>query len=130
MVAVDTNVVVRLITGDDPKQLKKATRLVESKGIWIGKTVTLETAWVLQHVYNADVATMIDSLRQLSETDGVFFESEEFLDAIFELVDHGVEIADALHLALSKDSLSTFHTFDKDFQRKARQLGHDIELIS
>lgn len=130
MVAVDTNIIVRLITGDDSKQLLKATRLVESEGIWVGKTVTLETAWVLKHIYDASLNTIVDSLRELSETEGVYFESEERLEAALNLAENGVEIADAMHLAFSKDSSSTFHTFDKLFQRKASQMGHDIKLIS
>ena len=42
MTAVDTNVVVRLLTGDDPAQEAAARALFESGPIWIAKTVLLE----------------------------------------------------------------------------------------
>ena len=60
----------------------------------------------------------------------MYFESEERLEAALNLAENGIEIADALHLAFSEDSHSTFRTFDKLFQRKASKMGHDILLIS
>ena len=46
MTAVDTNVVVRLLAQDDPKQTAAARALFSAGSIWIAKTVLLETAWV------------------------------------------------------------------------------------
>ena len=51
MTAVDTNVVVRLLTGDDPKQAAAARALFRSRQIWVAKTVLLETGWVLRSLY-------------------------------------------------------------------------------
>jgi predicted nucleic-acid-binding protein len=51
MVAVDTNILVRLLTGDDPKQAAAARSLFASEQIWIAKTVLLETGWVLRSLY-------------------------------------------------------------------------------
>ncbi len=48
MIAVDTNVLVRLLTGDDPVQESAARSLFASGPIWIAKTVLLETSWVLR----------------------------------------------------------------------------------
>ena len=39
MTAVDTNVVVRLLTGDDPRQALAAKSLFAAGPIWIAKTV-------------------------------------------------------------------------------------------
>jgi predicted nucleic-acid-binding protein len=41
MIAVDTNVVVRLLTADDPKQAAVVRSLFATQPIWIGKTVLL-----------------------------------------------------------------------------------------
>ncbi len=51
MIAVDTNVLVRLLTNDDPSEAKRALRVMESDDILIPKTVLLETEWVLRHGY-------------------------------------------------------------------------------
>ncbi len=51
MTAVDTNVLVRLLTGDDVEQAAAAKSLFASRQIWIAETVLLETGWVLRSLY-------------------------------------------------------------------------------
>ena len=51
MLSVDTNVVVRLLTADDPKQFRAAEALFAAGPVWISKTVILETEWVLRDSY-------------------------------------------------------------------------------
>ena len=46
MLAVDTNVLVRLVTNDEPEQAKSAAAVFRSGGITIAKTVLLETVGV------------------------------------------------------------------------------------
>ena len=71
MRAVDTNVLVRLITRDDAAQVAAAERFVE-KGAWVSHLALAETAWVLDAVYErsaSEIATAIDLLlnhRELS----------------------------------------------------------------
>lgn len=50
MRAVDTNLLVRLLVRDDPKQVKSAEAFV-SKGAWVSHLVLVETLWVLDAVY-------------------------------------------------------------------------------
>ncbi len=64
MRAVDTNVLVRLITRDDQKQTASAEAFV-SKGAWVSHLVLAETVWVLDSVYELDseqIATSIEML--------------------------------------------------------------------
>ena len=64
MRAVDTNVLVRLVTRDDRKQVAAAETFV-SKGAWVTTLVLAEAAWVLTAVYeltHAEIATAIDML--------------------------------------------------------------------
>jgi len=51
MRAVDTNVLVRLITRDDPKQLAAAEAFA-AKGAWVSHLALAEATWVLAAVYN------------------------------------------------------------------------------
>ncbi len=50
MRAVDTNVLVRLVTRDDQKQTTAAEQFV-AKGAWVSHLVLVETLWVLESVY-------------------------------------------------------------------------------
>lgn len=50
MHAVDTNVLVRLITRDDAKQTVAAETFI-SRGAWVSHLVLVETVWVLDTVY-------------------------------------------------------------------------------
>ncbi len=51
MRAVDTNVLVRLATRDDPKQVAAAEAFV-SMGAWVSQLVLVEAVWVLTSVYD------------------------------------------------------------------------------
>ena len=64
MRAVDTNVLVRLVTRDDRKQVAAAEYFV-SKGAWVSTLVLIEAVWVLAAVYeltHAEISTAIDML--------------------------------------------------------------------
>jgi predicted nucleic-acid-binding protein len=64
MRAVDTNVLVRLISRDDAAQGAAAERFVE-KGAWVSHAALAETTWVLDAVYErsaSEIATAIDRL--------------------------------------------------------------------
>jgi predicted nucleic-acid-binding protein len=50
MRAVDTNVLVRLLTRDDPDQVARADSFV-SAGAWVSHLVLTEAVWVLKAVY-------------------------------------------------------------------------------
>jgi predicted nucleic-acid-binding protein len=51
VVAVDTNVLVRLLTGDEPKQTAQARAIFEREVVLLAKTVILESEWVLRRLY-------------------------------------------------------------------------------
>lgn len=64
MRAVDTNVLVRLVTRDDRRQVAAAESFV-SKGAWVSTLVLMEATWVLTAVYEltrAQISTAIDML--------------------------------------------------------------------
>ena len=64
MRAVDTNVLVRLLTRDDPKQVAAAETFVE-RGAWVSHLVLAEATWVLTSVYErgpVEIAMAIDML--------------------------------------------------------------------
>jgi predicted nucleic-acid-binding protein len=76
MRAVDTNVVVRLVTRYDPRQTARAEAFV-AKGAWVSHIVLVEVIWVLDSVFELpqkQLATAIDML--LNHRDLVLQEPE------------------------------------------------------
>ena len=64
MRAVDTNVVVRLITRDDARQLAAAEAYV-AKGAWISLVVLVEVTWVLESVYELAPERIADAVEMM-----------------------------------------------------------------
>ena len=122
MVAVDTNVLVRLLTGDDPTQEAVAQALFASGPIWIGKTVFLETAWVLSSLYEIEEGAICEAFTKLLGLRNVHMEDEVAVAAALTLGAQGLELADALHLT-SCPSGTTFTSFDRTFVRHAKRAG-------
>jgi len=64
MRAIDTNVLVRLVTRDDRKQAAAAESFI-SKGAWVSTLVLVEGTWVLAAVYELtppEIATAVEML--------------------------------------------------------------------
>jgi len=64
MRAVDTNVLVRLVTRDDAKQASSADQFVAGGG-WISQLVLMELVWVLESVYartSAQISLTVEML--------------------------------------------------------------------
>jgi predicted nucleic-acid-binding protein len=64
MRAVDTNVLVRLVTRDDARQVKAAEAFV-ANGAWVSHLVLVESMWVLSSVYDrgpSEIATAVEML--------------------------------------------------------------------
>jgi predicted nucleic-acid-binding protein len=64
MRAVDTNVLVRLITRDDVRQAASADIFVE-KGAWVSVLALAEATWVLAAVYERSSAELVIAIEML-----------------------------------------------------------------
>ena len=129
MIAVDTDVLVRLLTGDEPKQAAAARRLFSSQPIWIAKTVLLETGWVLRSLYGFEQGAIREAFTKLLGLKNVKAEDESSVAAALMLVAHGVEFADAMHLG-SRPPGGQFVSFDKSFVQRAKRAGApDISVV-
>src|SRR5271154_7558551 len=116
MTAVDTNVVVRLLTDDDPNQAAAARSLFATGPIWIGKTVLLETNWVLKSLYRFEESAIRDAITMLLGLKNVHTEDKSAMASALALTTQGVELADAIHLT-SRPPRATFVSFDESFLR-------------
>jgi predicted nucleic-acid-binding protein len=122
MTAVDTNVLVRLLTGDDPKQAAAARSLFESEQIWIAKTVLLETGWVLRSLYGFEERAIRDAFTKLLGLKQVSTEDKSAVAAALALTANGIEFADAMHLT-GRPPGAAFVSFDRTFVQRAKRAG-------
>ena len=122
MIAVDTNVLVRLLTEDDVKQAAAARSLFTAGPIWIAKTVLLETAWVLRSLYGFEEPAIRDAFTKLLGLKNVQAEDAPAVAGALALTAHGIEFADAFHLS-SRPAGAAFLSFDHAFVRRATRAG-------
>jgi predicted nucleic-acid-binding protein len=122
MIAVDTNVVVRLLTKDDLDQAKRAAKLFDQSEIFIPKTVLLEAEWVLRHAYGIDKDGILSAFQRLIGLFNVKVEDAQAVNLALSWYSGGFDFADALHLAASKDA-EEFATFDQSLLRKAGRVS-------
>jgi predicted nucleic-acid-binding protein len=122
MIAVDTNVIVRLLTRDDPSQAAYAASLFETHQIWLAKTVILETCWVLGSSYRYSDEAVRGALTKLIGLPNVRVEDETSVAAALALAAKGIDFADALHLS-SRPQGVRFASFDQSFVRRAQKAG-------
>jgi predicted nucleic-acid-binding protein len=64
MRAVDTNVLVRLVTRDDSRQVAAAEQFVD-KGAWVPQLALAEATWVLSAVYNLGASAIATAVEML-----------------------------------------------------------------
>jgi len=122
MNAVDTNVVVRLIVGDDLRQLRAAQSLLLQNPVWVSKTVFLETIWVLRKFYRYEPSEIHEMLEALVGLENVRVEGEESVTTALDFMERGVDPADAMHLASTPAGVR-FVTFDRELVRRAKRAG-------
>ena len=84
MRAVDTNVLVRLVTRDDVKQVAAADAFVE-KGAWVPQLALAEATWVLSAVYDLDAATIATAIEMLLNHKDLTLEESEVIASALEI---------------------------------------------
>ena len=129
MIAVDTNVLVRYVTHDDPVQGPHAMRvLADPQGVFVTKTVLLELEWVLRAAFRLPRDAIQMALLQIAGLPHVVLENPEQVAFALDGYRQGLDFADALHYA-SCPPVEGFHSFDVQFAKRGRRLGlavHDL----
>ncbi len=118
MIALDTNVVVRLLVDDDPDECARARRLVEAaearqESLWLADVVWCETVWVLESCYRLPREAVAAALRRLARARQVVLESPDQVAAALARYGSGsADFADYLILehahAATCDRLASF----------------------
>lgn len=123
MIAVDTNILVRLMVQDDTEQAQHAENLFTTQKIFIPDTVILETEWVLRFAYELAAKDIHTSLTNLFGLENVYVRDELAVQQALVWFEKGMDFADAWHLSLSQQ-YTRFATFDRKLIKRATNFGN------
>lgn len=128
MVAIDTNVLVRVLVADHPEQSRVARELWENNRIWIAKTVLLETEWVLRSVMKTARSDVRRAFDLLLADPRANVEDRAAVQRAVAWFGSGMDFADAIHLASSAVA-DRFVTFDQQFVTAAGAAEQPVEEL-
>jgi predicted nucleic acid-binding protein len=120
MIALDTNILARLLLADDPKQYARAVAMLKDGRTYTAPvTVMLELSWILITA-GKERAEIANALRNLIAIPAFQPKESDALLRALHWYESGLDFADALHLALSaKDE--ALSTFDEKFAKRAKR---------
>lgn len=121
MLAVDSDVLIRLITRDNAAQSRRAARLFQTHEIELSRTVLLETARILAESFGFERERVLDALQAVAGLPGVRVENAREVSRAIELSRAGLDFAEAMHIACN--STRVFVTSDEQLYRRARRAG-------
>ena len=129
MAALDTNVVIRLLVGDDAAQAQAAEQLVSTEPCMVSMSVLMECEWVLRACYVLQAAAIEGSFRDFLNLANVSAVDPVLAQRVLDAYASGLDFADALHAAQCPDG-QRLMTFDKNFAKNARKSGlHGVTLL-
>ena len=124
MLAIDTNLIVRYLTGDHPTQAARARALIDVQPVFVAVTVMLEVEWVLRSTYDYAPLEIARTLRAFCGLPTVNVEDGAVVSSALDLSEKGMDFADALHLGKSAHC-DGFATFDRRFVQAAKAAGYN-----
>jgi len=124
MIAIDTNVLIRVLVNDPgaPQQVKRARQLVsEAKRVFVSQPVQIETLWVLSYSYGFDKKASLRVLDEMQCNEAFELQHDDiFVAALESYRATNIDFSDAVILSISRAHALTVFSFDK---KMARQPG-------
>ena len=121
MIALDTNIITRLIAGDDHAQERAVIRLLAEPDatFFLSEVVLAEVAWVLSDTYGFSREELASALESLVNRSDLFFEDRvRFRRAVKHLADGG-DFPDFLILARAQaEGCTALASFDKELKKR------------
>jgi predicted nucleic-acid-binding protein len=132
VIAVDTNLLVRLYVDDGDRQSTRqreiSARIIrQADKLFVPKTVLLELEWVLRGFYAFERDDIARAMQHLLGLPNAHIETESVINEALGYYRRGLDFADALHAASSADCEKLL-TFDKRFVSRARRLASKTKV--
>ncbi len=121
MRAIDTNVLVRLLVRDDPRQVATAEAFIGTNA-WISHLVLAETLWVLESVYDRTPPQLAAALDILLEHESLSLQDADTVAAALAQFKRkpALGFSDCLVLEIARKAGHTpLGTFDKGLAKLA-----------
>jgi predicted nucleic acid-binding protein len=122
---LDTNVIVRFLTGDHPAHSPRSRSLFARAAagdvtLVVTDLALAETAWVLQSFYSLDRNAITTALKDLIDSAGIEVENKAtLLSALRNFAQTDVNFVDAYHAAVAAAESIAIASFDRDFDQFA-----------
>lgn len=126
---LDTNIVLRFLTGQPPEHFRRARRLMRRAAdgeivVRVTHVALAETVWVLGSFYGREPSAIADILRSFVLADGVKIDDPDtVLDALRSMIDANVAFVDAYVAATARRNEAPIASFDEDFRRLGVELA-------
>lgn len=121
MTGLDTNVLVRYLTQDDPAQLRLVLAMLLKKGaaFFVSDLVLVETRWTLCSLYDWTDAEVADAYERLLTIHNLDFEDESRLRSAIRALRKGADFPDELIVDRCRAlGCKAIATFDQDMVRR------------
>ncbi|MBN8555042.1 MAG: type II toxin-antitoxin system VapC family toxin [Deltaproteobacteria bacterium] len=119
MIGLDTNILIRYLINDDPKQAAVAKKFIETKArtekFFINHIVLCELVWVLLGSYKLSKNQVLDTLEKILSTEEFEVEnSQQAWEALSDYRESGADFSDCLIGRINRAAgCSTSISFDK-----------------
>ena len=84
MNAADTNLLVRILTRDDPQQAAIADRFIQP-GAWVSVVAVVEAIWVLRRIYAFDPSQLADAVELILQHEHLTIQDADIVSSALDL---------------------------------------------
>jgi predicted nucleic-acid-binding protein len=121
---IDSSVILRFLTRDDPAKAEKARRLLleSDERLLVSDTTCFEVVYALESEYKRSREDIYDMLSKLLSSRRLDFANRDIiLHAIVLYREHAVPLGDAYQVALGRAlGAEGIYTYDSHFEKKLR----------
>ena len=127
---VDTNVLIRAITLDDPNESRKSLEILRAPSVVISSQALCEMIWVLRRLYRRTHTELAAVVNFLVETENVVLDRPA-VEAGLLCMEAGGDFADGI-IAFEGRRLGgqVFATFDRKAASILAKAGHSVQLLA
>jgi predicted nucleic-acid-binding protein len=119
VIALDTNVLARLILQDNPGEAQVAADLIAGSACSVGWSVLVELCWVLERSARLPREEVAAGLSLINAIDRITVPDADLLAWAIDRYGRGADFADMIHLASAVGGSVAFACFDRRLKRQA-----------